>query len=92
MAIRIEIIADALVLTDTETTLEVFETSKRFVYYDVRKLNSDDLIVITEINSFVSEIGNNSLYELPFSNAVNNLGQAFTKASLKSFFRNNIGV
>ena len=89
MAKRIEIIADSLVVTDTVTGLEVFDESKRSIYYNVIRLNLNDLVCLKEVNSFTLR---EPIFEATLAECVNNLGQAFTKASIKSFFRNNIGV
>tara|TARA_R110000823_G_scaffold311129_1_gene436410 strand:- start:1455 stop:1733 length:279 start_codon:yes stop_codon:yes gene_type:complete len=92
MAIKLEVTGNSFIITDTVTGLEVFETAKRSIYYDVRKLNNDDSIVITKINDFVSVRGQNSLYEMPLSDSQNAAGQAFSKVTLKAFFRTNIGA
>ncbi len=89
MSKKIEIIADSLVITDTVTSLEVFDESKRSIYYNVIELNLNDAVCLKEVNSFSLR---DPIFEATLAECVNNLGQSFTKASLKSFFRNNIGV
>tara|TARA_R110000822_G_scaffold76214_5_gene183182 strand:+ start:2128 stop:2397 length:270 start_codon:yes stop_codon:yes gene_type:complete len=89
MAKRFEIISDSLVITDTITGLEVFDESKRAIYYNVIELNENNAVCLKEVDSFGLRA---PIFETTLAECVNNLNQPFTEASLKSFFRSNIGL
>ena len=86
-----EIIGVALVITDTVTTKTLYDAPASFVYYNVKALEDESLIKISDINTNGFDKGICSTISFNFSEAVTNLNQPFTVASIKSFFRQNLG-
>ena len=91
MAKKMEIIGVALVITDTVNTKTLFDAPASFVYYDVKALEEDSMIKISDINTNGFNKGVCSTISFDFTDAVTSLNQPFTVASIKSFFRQNLG-
>jgi hypothetical protein len=91
MAARIELIGNSLVVTDTVTTKTLLDLPRADVYYDVERLENDSVICMgyqANLTNTTKVFKDN--LEVDLADAVNNLGQAFTVASVKSFFRQSI--
>jgi predicted RNA-binding protein with PUA-like domain len=91
MAKKMEIIGVALVITDTVAEKTLFDAPASFVYYDVKSLEDDSMIKISDINTNGFDKGICSTISFDFADAITSLNQPFTVASIKTFFRQNLG-
>ena len=90
MATKIEIIGNALVVTDTVTNKTIGESPKRLVYFNSHRLEEDDTIEIIDINS--QDSVQNSWQALPIGDdVIDSTDTAFTVATFKTFARTNLG-
>jgi hypothetical protein len=89
MASKIEIIGNAILVTDTVTLEEIFESPVKDVYYDSKILFSNQLIVITKLNPFTNKYS--QVLSIPLSEAVNSSLVSFTAVSFKALARTSLG-
>ena len=92
MAIKIEKISNALVITDTTAVKVIAECPSRLVYYDVDMLEENDTIRITNIDANMGEVVHLNFADYPISaNVVDSGNAAYTISSWKAFARAGLG-
>jgi hypothetical protein len=87
MAKRLTVTGAAIVVQDTITNKTEFDAPKSYVYYDVIALEERAVVKISHTDSDGFNKGVCSTFEIPLAGTVNNLGQQFTEAGIKSLFR-----
>jgi hypothetical protein len=90
MAIKIELINQALVMHDTVTLETIAETPKRLVYYDVSELEKNSVIKIVNIAP-QEQVHQNWPSQPIGANVVDGTNAAYTIATWKTFARTNLG-
>lgn len=91
MSIKIEIINNALVITDTVSNKTLVDTPKHLVYYDVDELENRGNIRLMNLSQ--SEYIHSNFQTMSIGNDIVDSGDlAFTEASFKAFARTNLGV
>lgn len=90
MAIKIELINNALVMHDTVTSEVIGESPKNLVYYNVDRLDNEDIIEIVNID--VQNNVQKTWQAQPVgANTIDTGDAAYTVASFKTFARTNLG-
>jgi len=92
MAIKIEIILTALVITDTVTAKTLVDTPKHLVYYDVNELENNGNIRIVNIDTSDAVRIHRNFPDYPIgANVIDGSNIAYDEASFKVFARTNLG-
>jgi hypothetical protein len=91
MAIKIELIGNAVVMSDTVTSEVIGESPKSLVYYDVNELNKNNNVVLLNIDCDTYVQRNWKAVPIG-ANLVDSGNQAYTVASFKTFARTNLGA
>ena len=88
MALKFEIINNALVVTDTVTSAIVFDRPTKDTYYQSLRLDEGKVVLydISGINSYASETLNK-----PLTDAVDSALTPFTAETFRTFARENLG-
>lgn len=89
MAKKLEIIGQALVITDTSIPKVIFESPKSEVYYDLGLLLNDGVIKINNIDALDNAVV--SAPRILLSDSVDESDTSFTVSSFQSFARTNLG-
>ena len=91
MAIKIEVIGNAVVMSDTVTSEVIGESPKSLVYYDVNALNEQNNVRLLNIDcdTYVQR----NWKQVPIGSGLVDTGNvAYTSASFKAFARTNLGA
>ena len=90
MAIKIELINNALVMHDTVSG-EIFgESPKKLVYYNAERLRTQSVIEIVNIDT-ISQVQNTWPAQPIGANVIDTGNTAYTIASFQTFARTNLG-
>jgi len=90
MAKVIEIIGNSVVVTDDVSGKTLLDLPRACIYYNVQKLEDEGIILMAEPNSNKYPRVFRGTLEVLLSEARTVLGQPFTQASVKSFFRQSV--
>lgn len=90
MAKKLEIIGNALVLTDTVTGDILAESPKRLVYYNVSRLNEESIVEIVNFDQMESTHESWPALEIG-ADLVDAGDAAYTLSSFRTFARTNLG-
>lgn len=82
MANKFEIIGGALVISDTTTDKEIFETAKGDAFYDVKALNNEGLIHLFDISGVNQR--SSGLHTSNLADAVDATNTPFKVATFKT--------
>lgn len=88
MSKKIEIINNALVVTDTDTNVVLLDVPKKYYYYRSDFLDKEQIKIVS-INNETELI--KAFQVIPLSEAVNSIDIAYTKSSFLTFARTNLG-
>ena len=91
MRIRIEIIDQALIITDVDSLVELADKPKAQYYYKLEKLEENPSI-IAFYNLDDADDKRDKISEIFLSNAVNWDDKPFTKKSFRDFARVNLAI
>lgn len=89
MAIKIEKINEALVITDTTASKVLVDTPARLVYYDVSKLEENAVIRLFNINE--REFAHQKFADYAIGIATTDGTVLFTDGTWKTFARTELG-
>lgn len=89
MAYKIQIINNALVVTDTTLGKEIIDTPAKLVYYDVDQLDQGGLIRFMNLSK--TDYVHENYPTIALANSLTGADIAFTAASFKTFARTNLG-
>ena len=89
MSKRIEVIKNALIITDTVTGAVLSDVPKQLLYYEVRNLLDEGVIKFFALNAVNNQTDTPAAILL--SNAVDYLGNPFTEDSFIIFANKNLG-
>ena len=92
MAIKIEVISNAIVVSDTVSGETLAECPKRLVYYDVSKLEKEAKVQLVSLDPN-GEYGHHNWasYDIG-ANLVDTGSVAYTEGTWKTFARTNLGA
>lgn len=92
MAIKVEKINNALVITDTVSGDTIVDCPSRLVYYDVEELEKNNNVRIVNIDADMGDVVHRRFATYPIgAGLVDTNPTAFTVASWKTFARTNLG-
>lgn len=91
MAIKIELINQALVMHDTVSLETIAESPKRLVYYDVSELEKNSVIKIVNINP-QDQVQQHWPSQPIGAGVIDGADAAYTIATWKTFARTNLGL